>query len=195
MDLPHIFGIDFGNKLAGTTVVAHLQNKSVTLHGSKKGENADQMILTLTHSHRPDAIYIDAPLSLPGVYQKLPDFHDYFYRDADRQVKAMSPMFLGGLTARAMKLSASLEPIPVFEVYPSLWAQRNGWKQLGYKKEKDAIPALLKQLRDDFQSVSLPETIPDWHSLDALLALYTGTRHQSKKAEFIGHFEEGGIYF
>jgi predicted nuclease with RNAse H fold len=100
------FGIDYGSKMAGTTVITYNQDNVLYQRSSVKNGDADAFILDCVTELQPGQIYIDAPLSLPlACFGKGTDF---FYREADRKLKAMSPMFLGGLTARAMKLRLQL---------------------------------------------------------------------------------------
>lgn len=116
-------GLDYGAKQADTTAVAKLQQNELLVWQSKTGLNADAWLLVLISELRPDLVFIDAPLSLPAVYGKLPasPLADYFYRTCDRQLQAMSPMFVGGLTARAIRLTAQLttQGIRVIETYPA----------------------------------------------------------------------------
>jgi predicted nuclease with RNAse H fold len=104
--LKKIVGIDYGAKLAGTTVAAWNENGSLHWKCSGKKQDADKWLEEKLLQLRPDLIFMDAPLSLPGVYSGQGT--DYFYREGDRALGAMSPMFLGGLTARAMQLKANL---------------------------------------------------------------------------------------
>lgn len=188
----NILGIDYGSKLAGTTVAAQLTDDGIQLFSSVKGKDADAFLLKLIAERQTEAIYLDAPLSLPGVYRGLEGCDDYFYRRADRELRAMSPMFLGGLTARAMRLKAQLQPRPVYEVYPGVWAGRWEWKKLGYKKKKGDLAVVLKEARKVFP-FALPPEISSWHALDALLAAWAGWRHQHGEAEEIGEKAEGQI--
>ena len=103
-----IFGVDYGSKMAGTTVVAVARERQIDLLQSGRKQDADAWLLETAVAQQPDHIFLDAPLSLPGVYRHLPGRSDYFYREADRELQAMSPMFLGGLTARAMQLHERL---------------------------------------------------------------------------------------
>ncbi|WP_158607156.1 DUF429 domain-containing protein [Pontibacter oryzae] len=116
-------GIDYGSKLAGTTAVAMVKDNQLHLWQSQKGQDADTWLLELIRELMPKVIYIDAPLTLPSAYYQTPQNPDadFFYRQADREVRAMSPMFIGGLTARAMKLRLKLahEGIAMLETYPS----------------------------------------------------------------------------
>ena len=99
-----ICGVDFGAQLSGNTVVAVNTGSIVSLHRPKKGEETDSWIVKLLTELNPALVAIDAPLSLPGIYLEPKKYTDYFYRACDRELQAMSPMFLGGLTARAMRL-------------------------------------------------------------------------------------------
>ena len=62
-----LFGIDYGSKLAGTTVIGLLENQIVQLFASQKKKDADQFILQQIKERQPNTIFIDAPLSLPNV--------------------------------------------------------------------------------------------------------------------------------
>ena len=106
-----IIGVDYGSKLAGTTVIAYNMGDGIRLERSKKNQDADQMIIDFVAEYNPQVIGIDAPLSLPGVYTGLVGFEDYHYRACDKALKAMSPMFLGGLTARAMNSGHQLRKV------------------------------------------------------------------------------------
>jgi hypothetical protein len=119
-----ILSIDYGSKLAGTTAVCFEKNNQLHLAQSVKKQDADAWLRQLISTKKPAAVYIDAPLSLPGVYRG--EGSDYFYRAGDRAVGAMSPMFLGGLTARAMQLRAAFPAIPASvrccrNCYPCHW--------------------------------------------------------------------------
>lgn len=143
MDDTHM-GIDFGAKLAGTTAVAMVRDGALRLWQSEKGKDADSWLLYLIAELQPKVIFLDAPLSLPKVYAReaFTTASDFFYRQADREVQAMSPMFIGGLTARAIKLRTQLaaQGIAVLETYPSQ-ANRLLFPHLqGYKKSLAALP-------------------------------------------------------
>lgn len=191
--IPLLAGIDYGSKRAGTTAIAALRNKQVHLLLCPKKKDADRFILRWTTAHHPDVLYLDAPLSLPGVYRGLPGCTDYFYRQADREVNAMSPMFLGGLTARAMKLKAALQPLPVHEVYPGGLARQLNLPGQGYKKTGDP-DKLARQLAETFGfRLAAPPEKWNWHLFDALLGLCIGLRHQRGRANRFGRPDEGQI--
>jgi predicted nuclease with RNAse H fold len=192
-------GIDYGNKLAGTTVVAWLDTdaQSVQLLSSQKGKDADEFILQTLTEIQPDYAFIDAPLSLPGVYSNKADCTDYFFRKADKQLQAMSPMFLGGLTARAVKLKKELEAqqIQVYETYPAAHAARLGLVDIGYKKQILHLPAVLLIISQHLTPFFTDDSrvITNWHQIDALLALMGGIRFINKAHTLFGNEEEGLI--
>jgi predicted nuclease with RNAse H fold len=191
-----IAGIDYGSKMAGTTVIASLKDQRIQISSSKKKQDADAFILQWAQGFSPQYVFLDAPLSLPGVYTGLPGCEDYFYRQADTEVKAMSPMFLGGLTARAMRLKAQLtaDHIQVQEVYPAQMAKILKIKDQGYKKQKQQLQPLFQYLSpylDDFRWQ--PEAVVSWHHFDALLALVSGIRFMEGKHETYGRETEGVI--
>jgi predicted nuclease with RNAse H fold len=193
-----IVGIDYGSKMAGTTAICYLKEDRLSFSISQKNQDADQFIVDfITQLPSKVGIYLDAPLSLPGVYRGLPSFQDYFYRESDKAVKAMSPMFLGGLTARAMKLTTQLEAMghSVFEAYPGAFARNLDLKKQGYKGAKEEIPKVLERLQESYQVLILPTDLPSWHEVDALIAFLIGCSHQEGKATVVGNVEEGVIYY
>ena len=190
-------GIDYGSKLAGTTCICfESPSGQVEFLSSVKGQDADSMILGFCASHQPHYLFLDAPLSLPAVYaQGLNGGQDYFYRACDKELKAMSPMFLGGLTARAMKLAADMgsKQIEVFETYPKWQAQRLGLQSMGYKGELSCIDQCLEAI---LKSHPLPLSRPPatWHEFDALLALLAAYRYTQDEHLTVGDPKEGLIY-
>lgn len=192
-----ILGIDYGSKIAGTTVVAHLSDGQIVFSASEKGRNADAMILALAEELKPTLIAIDAPLSLPGVYRGLVGCDDYFYRDCDRLTKAMSPMFLGGLTARAMKLSAQLRAsgVKVIEVYPVKTGRGLGLKAFGYREKRPELAGLFDQFYSE-TGIDLREQAGlTGHHIDAAIALYIASQYDLGEANQMGNLSEGIIYY
>jgi len=160
--------------------------------------DADQFIQKAVAHFQPELVFIDAPLSLPGVYKNLHDFSDYHFRKADRETKAMSPMFLGGLAARAMELKDKLENlgIEVKETYPRLMANRFDLKKLGYKTNRNALKECALQVKSCLKE-PLRFTSSDvrtWHHLDALLALMSAMSYKCGDFTTYGDPEEGMIY-
>lgn len=198
----NIAGIDYGSKLAGTTVIAYLDNgMQLHFYQSEKKKDADQFIINCLKENKIGQVYIDAPLSLPGVYTDPKTFHNYFYREADSALKAMSPMFLGGLTARAMQLRSKLPSVVFTEVYPSALVNELKIDRTIYKKQKKDIPTLIAFLAKKFSFISsslyaYQQTAPlnNWHQVDALLALISGYRHQKNICIYYGNDYEGFIH-
>ena len=203
-----IWGIDYGSKLAGTTSVAsiemdfenvelrnHQEKCSVSLNSTAKKQDADAFILELARTDKPKLVFLDAPLSLPRAY--FGEGTDYFYRPVDRLVGAMSPMFLGGLTARAMRLVHKLEEgdadILVQETYPKLRAQQLNLIKEGYKKDSKNIENCLALLLREFPEWNLKRDPVTWHEMDALLALSSGVRFVNKVSIAYGEIDEAQI--
>ncbi|MEM9419199.1 MAG: DUF429 domain-containing protein [Planctomycetota bacterium] len=190
------FAIDLGSKLAGTTVVVQgdlEMNSPLSFHASAKKQDADAMIVSLLTPPPAATVYLDAPLSLPGVYRQLDGFDDFHLRRGDRELAAMSPMFLGGLTARAMRLAANHPHCVWHEVYPAAQAKRIELPKDQYKKSTDALPAMAEELASKIQSPFDPEAVTSWHHFDALLAWLTAERHALGQATSHGHPAEGVI--
>ncbi len=192
-----IVGIDFGAKKAGTTVIARMyEHNKVDFATCKKNQDADQFILDFVQEQEDIwLIYLDAPLSLPLIYCNKEEGEDYFYREADRMTGAMSPMFLGGLTARAMKLSTELAKLgtKVVETYPSKLAEVLKLKELDYKGAKDCIPELCEKLIEISSFEFDIKEVISWHHFDALLCLYSAKRYEMQSAMVFGNSSEGTI--
>ena len=143
---------------------------------------------------KPTAIFIDAPLSLPLAYFGKGD--NYFYRDCDKVLKGMSPMFLGGLTARAMQLVHTYAPqsLPFHETYPAQIVKHYLIDITeGYKKQKIYLADFCSILEQKLPySLAIPPS--NWHQVDSILAWWTGWRHQYGKVKIYGNKEEGLIY-
>lgn len=191
------YGIDFGSQLAGTTVVACYHDGAITLQASAKKKNADTFLEQCFQPTAPQTIVcIDAPLSLPRVYREGTEVQDadYFYRAADRELRAMSPMFLGGLTARAMRFAAYTRKrgYAVWETYPAAQARRLGLERYDYKGGNTSIRAVMEVLASEFPC-DVPSDLPTWHHVDALLCLLAALRLRAGSHELYGAKDEGVI--
>ncbi len=189
---PTFIGVDYGSKLAGTTAICFSKDDQFHFYQSEKKKDADAFLEKVVAELEPTYIFLDAPLSLPGAFFEQSE--DYFYRKGDRAVKAMSPMFLGGLTARAMRMKSifSKKGIETIEVYPSQLLKvifpKKVFKKKDYKIEE--IYDLMKTLVPN-----LPKAVPpNSHQLDALLCWHSGFRYFKKEAIFYGKKKEGGIW-
>ena len=190
-----IAGIDYGSKLAGTTVIAYLEDGKAQLFQSEKKRDADKFVLEQLSALGVKQVFLDAPLSLPGVYRAMPNYDDFFYRRGDKQLKAMSPMFLGGLTARAMRLKRDLNAkgMEVREIYPAQLAKKLELPILNYKKQVTHIMPVCQHLFQLLPYSFEAADIKNWHQVDALLALYSGWRYLNNEHEIFGDETEGQI--
>jgi predicted nuclease with RNAse H fold len=187
LETASFIGIDYGSKLAGTTVICFEKNNQLHFLQSEKKKDADAFLIKNIHELNPEKIFIDAPLSLPGVYSNNGD--DFFYRQCDRAVNAMSPMFLGGLTARAMKLRAGFSHLHFYEIYPAHLVRVLFLENKFYKKDLAAFSELLKiEL-----AIVFFQPPDNWHQVDAALAWLSGWRFEKQKAIIFGDKKEGFI--
>lgn len=190
-----IAGIDFGSKLAGTTVIAFLKEKELHWVQSLKKQDADAMIRKFIEAHpQINDVYIDAPLSLPSALIGNKE-GNYFYRESDRLLKAMSPMFLGGLTARAIQLKHQLETsVNIYEVYPGGLIRNNEVLKDNYiKKNLEKLPSFTEQLIN-LLPFPLAKRPSNWHQVDSLLAWFIGWKHQHGDHQAFGNEKEGQIF-
>lgn len=193
-----LFGIDYGSKLTGNTVIAIFKDKQVLFLDVDKGVDADSFIYNAADHFKPGRIFIDAPLSLPGIYRNLPDCENYHFRKADLELQAMSPMFLGGLAARAIELSHKLKEMgcEVYETYPRVIANRLKLKLKGYKGNLMGLKSCRQKVISRFSdNISInADDITTWHHLDALICLMTALNMEQGDAETFGDLHEGMIY-
>ena len=187
--LTHI-GIDYGAKTSGTTAIAFCEKQTLHVLQSEKGSNADRFIDEFIDSHQLELVFIDAPLSLPAIYRGYPG-KDFFYRQCDKDLQAMSPMFLGGLSARAMQLSNQYKEIQFLETYPKHLAKVLPLKH--YKKQKKLKQINLTELKEHLPCM-VDEKVNSWHKYDALLAWLSGQRYLTGIAQKYGEQEEGMIH-
>ena len=191
-----IMGIDYGSKFSGTTVICYNIFHQIKFVESSKTSDADAFILNESAHLKPDLIFIDAPLSLPGVSWVGNGYNDYFYRKCDSEMHAMSPMFLGGLTARAMKLKKNLTESGycLFETYPRRMLDILALPSELYKREMKDLNLLL-DLTVDITDITLnKKTINTWHHLDALLAFLSAVRYVNGVSVVFGKADEGLVY-
>ncbi len=184
-----IAGIDFGAKQAGTTCFCYAENHRLQILQSQKKKDADDFLMHHLQDGRFLLIGMDAPLSLPLVYSAGGD--DYFFRQADRELKAMSPMFLGGLTARAMRLESlwRQQGIVVIECYPAALIGQMETLQQSYKTD---LAVFRNTLAASLQEFELPP-LANWHQADSLLAWISAWRYSKGEHLSFGHPEEGLI--
>ena len=104
----------------------------------------------------------------------------------------MSPMFLGGLTARGMRLKHNSKSSHWHEVYPKALVEHFNLHENYQKKNNDNIQPFVEKLNTCF-AFNLREKIESWHSVDSLLAWISGSRYLTKQHHTIGTKNEGLI--
>lgn len=181
-------GIDFGAKNAGTTAICYQEGDQVVVKQSIKNSDADRFLKDEIYLIKPSKIFIDAPLSLPKAF--FDKGSDYSHRQCDRSLNGMSPMFLGGLTARAIALKKHLNDsgVTVLEAYPKALIQHT---QLTSHYKKD-LGKFLSEFKDKF-FINCDIKITSWHQADALLAWYSGFRYMNNRHQTYGDPDEGLI--
>jgi uncharacterized protein len=193
---PRHIGIDYGSKLAGTTAVAIVQDNLLKIDQSSSGQDADKWLVQLINDTKPASVFIDAPLSLPKIYSSgvFTSASEYFYRLCDKELHAMSPMFIGGLTARAIRLKTLLSEkgIAVLETYPSGLAKIIFPDLTGYKKGSASLQLYTEALQN-LLPINLADKPSNWHQFDCILAWLSGYRHLNQKANLYGDAREGII--
>lgn len=191
-------GVDYGSKDSGNTVICYKHGEDMGFKETAKNSDPDPVIIGEAEKMKAEYIFLDAPLSLPKVYYDKSDKErDYFYRKCDRDLGAMSPMFIGGLTARAIRLRQQLEEkgFIVKEVYPSALAELLDLYHHGYQEKTINILRCMDVIASQFHLYNLrEEEMPTWHHFDALLALISGGRYLQGVAEGYGNSGEGMIY-
>lgn len=198
-----IVGIDFGAQLAGTTAIACLRNNEILIEQNKRGRSSDSFVEEYFSAlkERPGLISVDAPLSLPQVYSysnfRTYSDGDFHFRECDRVLGAMSPMFLGGLTARAMEFAAKMKDQGwlVHETYPKAVAQELKVFNAAYKrsKKKEDVEEIARDVANAY-NLTLVDVPENWNQLDAVLAVVAGLRFMNSEARKVGDPDEGMIY-
>ena len=189
--MDYLWGVDYGAKKSGNTAVAISDGSKIFLHQVKKGSDADKRLNELLNEFPPDLVAIDAPLSLPLGW--CGGEGDLFYRKCDMELKAMSPLFLGGLTARAVQFKRKLEEkkIEVIECYPKAFVQNvlNGDYPEAGDKLDDALQKVINAHKLKLKNLPANE-----HQVDAILSLIMAFRFQKGLAYSFGEVEEGVIW-
>jgi predicted nuclease with RNAse H fold len=190
IEIDKILGIDYGGKTTGNCAIAFVEDKEIISFQIPKNRNPDTEIIDFIKQRKINLVFIDAPLSLPIVYQNPNLGSNYHYRQADIETKAMSPMYLGGFTARAMELRNNLRDIEVNETYPKEYLKLFN---LDYKEElaKRTLTAAMEFTR---MKLKLREEITSKHQFDAILCLFSALRYAKKCHMTYGNEKEGLIY-
>ncbi len=193
---PRLAGIDIGSKRGGTTVICYQHEEGgLDFLRCPRGKDADDFLEDYLLFAGIRVAFIDAPLSLPGVYCQPERYDDYFFRICDRQLKGMSPLFLGGLTARAIRLKARMREkgVTLMETYPAGFFRLLFPKKEGYRKEEEHLALLTQEIIQHY-SLSLVQLPEDWHAFDAMLAWMSAWRWAHGQALVYGEPQEGVVY-
>lgn len=190
----NILGIDLGNKGSGNTALCYLSKNTLHFKQTKKGEDELSAILDIIKQHAIKLVSIDAPLSFPGVYFNKQKFTDYQYRECDKLCKAMSPMFIGAFTARAIQLKDILEEnkIEVIEVYPKKLVEILDLKKNYPLKKVENVPKELVEKIKIIAPYPFKKT-SSMHQFDALLCWLSAYRYIHNYHEEFGNKNEGII--
>lgn len=188
-------GIDLGGKSNGNTAACYNENNALHFVHFGTSKNYHQSLVEIINHHLIKSVFIDAPLSLPGVYSGLKGFTDFHKRQCDISLKAMSPMFLGGFTANAMAFNQQLKTqgINTVEVYPKALVETLQLKGYSKKLTKKELPAITTQIMAYLANYTLKAMPATLHELDALLTWCSGYRYHRQIHKVYGHPKEGLI--
>lgn len=189
--MDYVWGVDYGAKKSGNTAVAISNGFKISIYQAEKGADSDRWLNKLLVKYPPYFVAIDAPLSLPKAW--CGGNGDLFYRKCDSALKAMSPLFLGGLTARAVQFKRSLEEkkTEVIECYPKGFVQKilDGY----YPKAGEILDETLQKLSKEHQLI-FSQIPTNEHQIDATLSLIMAIRYQKGLAQAFGEEREGLIW-
>ncbi len=183
-------GIDYGAKLSGNTVICLEQKKKLLFIQCEKKKDADQFLAQAFKELSAQQIFFDAPLSIPAAY--FGEGENFHYRACDRETSAMSPMFLGGLTARAMKLKNDFPAIDFHETYPAYFVKKILNSPPSYNKKTKNLLEFTELLMKTF-SVKFDKSPENWHQIDAAICWISGKRYNNQEQITVGRASEGLI--
>ena len=180
-----LIGIDLGGRTTAKTSISLLDiaEKEVVLFSKEYISNicgkSDSSFIKFVNDLDPDVIGIDAPLSLPDFTSE-----NYLYRKCDKELKALSPMTLGEITARAIYLKNNFTSSYIFEVYPKTLLELLKINHKGYKRNS----RLQKQIFDflsEFYDLKFPHFDLNEDDLDSILAVLILFHYKNDKFEVV----------
>ncbi|MEM8628668.1 MAG: hypothetical protein AAGF04_01125 [Chlamydiota bacterium] len=181
-------GVDFGAKTRASTALTSSRGDQISAVLCPLKGDVDAWLYAHIKKIRAAHVFLDAPLSLPRIYFDPADLHSsHHFRQVDRDLGAMSPLFLGGLTARAIALKASLEKIGVacYETYPAATLK----KRFPGQSVDEALSYIE---RDTKRSITDLQRLNS-HEKDSILAWYAGYCYFFREPLVFGRKEEGMI--
>lgn len=194
-----MFGINFSSKLSGNTVICLLSKNKIFFIDVDEDVDADIFIYNAAKHFQPEIIFLNAPLSIPGVFRSVNSCCDHQYRQADKEICGISPMIIGGVTARAMELKQKLESefnTKVYETSSKAQAENYGLLTKGFKCGRKELLECRFEITShlDKNLMINCQDIKSWDHLNALLSLITAIRFVNGEAHTHGISEEGVIY-
>lgn len=220
---PLFLGIDLSGKAANPSAWALLDTGPSAELGPKPrllgwGDASDDKLLALAQEHRPVAIAIDAPLSLPRGLHCLEEScpcqpsSPLSGRAAERALSGQGipsyyvtkRTFIKEMVYRGIDLRRTLEGQGhrVIEVYPYaskviLWGKPLPQKQTRVGR-RFLAERLVERVAGMDSALSLSKDasapLPSHHVLDAVVTAYTAYLEWQGRAEVVGDNEEGTIY-
>ncbi len=193
--IPTFIAVDLGGKSNGNTAACYNVGDKLYFLNFAGVKNAYDFLVKTIVDKKIKLVFIDAPLTLPGVYKGLKGYSNFHKRNCDVELQAMSPMFLGGFTANAIELYHQLieKKIKVVEVYPKALVEHLSIEGYSKKLKVKELTTIVNQVMNHLPNFKLVDTHVSLHEVDALLAWLSGYRFQNKLHKAYGKKEEGVI--
>lgn len=180
-----LLGIDLGGRTTGKTALSFLDTDLNEIKNysreyiSERCGKSDKELIRFVESFNADVIGIDAPLSLPDFKSE-----NYLYRNCDKKLKALSPMTLGEITARAIHIKENLSCKDIFEVYPKTLLELFKINHKGYKRDQNLQSTIWKILIE-YYDLDFPDIEMNEDNLDSILAVLILYHFHTKKYEIV----------
>lgn len=180
-----LVGIDLGGRTTGKTALSFLDTDLNEIKNysreyiSERCGKSDKEFIRFVESFNADIIGIDAPLSLPDFKSE-----NYLYRNCDKKLKALSPMTLGEITARAIHIKENLSCKDIFEVYPKTLLELHKINHKGYKRDQNLQNFIWSFLKD-YYDLKFPNIEMNEDNLDSILAVLILYHFYNKKYEIV----------
>ncbi|MBZ0181155.1 MAG: hypothetical protein K8F60_01735 [Melioribacteraceae bacterium] len=180
-----LLGIDLGGRTTGKTALSFLDTDLNEIKNysreyiSERCGKSDKEFIRFVESFNADIIGIDAPLSLPDFKSE-----NYLYRNCDKKLKALSPMTLGEITARAIHIKENLSCEDIFEVYPKTLLELHKINHKGYKRDQNLQNFIWSFLKD-YYDLKFPNIEMNEDNLDSILAVLILYHFYNKKYEIV----------
>lgn len=180
-----LVGIDLGGRTTGKTGLSFLDTDLNEIKNysreyiSERCGKSDKELIRFVESFNADVIGIDAPLSLPDFKSE-----NYLYRNCDKKLKALSPMTLGEITARAIHIKENLSCKDIFEVYPKTLLELHKINHKGYKRDQN-LQNIIWEILIEYYDLDFPDIEMNEDNLDSILAVLILYHFYNKKYEIV----------